>query len=71
MYGFAATLILVGLGFFAADVPVTRMCRRDCWLNEVLNLLFGDRIAKVVIGSLFLVLAGVLIKFAARVRSSG
>jgi hypothetical protein len=57
VYGFAAVLILVGLGFFASDVPVTRMCRRDCWLNEMLNMLFGDRVAKILIGCIFLALA--------------
>ena len=56
-YGFAAVLILIGLGFFASDVPVTRMCRRDCWLNELLNMLFGDSVAKILIGSIFLLLA--------------
>ena len=60
-YSFAAVLILIGLGFFASDVPVTHMCRRDCWLNELLNMLLGDRIAKILIGSLFLLLAGALI----------
>ena len=57
VYGFVAVLVLVGLGFFASDVPVTRMCRRDCWLNEMLNMLFGDRVAKILIGCIFLALA--------------
>jgi len=63
-YGFAAVLILAGLGFFTADVPVTRMCRRDCWFNELLAMVFGDRLAKVLIGSVFLVFAAALINLA-------
>jgi uncharacterized PurR-regulated membrane protein YhhQ (DUF165 family) len=63
-YGFAAVLVLIGLGFFAADVPVTRMCRRDCWFNDLLNLLFGDRVAKILIGALFMVFAVMLIRLA-------
>jgi uncharacterized PurR-regulated membrane protein YhhQ (DUF165 family) len=67
-YGFAAILVLVGLGFFASDVPVTRMCRRDCWFNELLNLMFGDRVAKALIGSIFLLLA---VGFIGLVRRKG
>lgn len=57
VYGFAAVLILVGLGFFASDVPVTSMCRRDCWFNELLHMMFGDRVTKILIGCIFLAFA--------------
>ena len=66
-YGFAVVMILVGLGFFAADVPVTRMCRRDCWLTELLNMIFGDRITKIFLGSIFLLLATSCIRLARKI----
>ena len=69
VFGFSAIMVLVGLGFFVTDLPLTRICRRYCWLNVLLNLLLGDRGAKIVIGSIFLVFAAVLIRFAVRIRS--
>lgn len=55
--GWIFVLILIGLGFFFSDTPVVKMCSRNCWLNELLHLLLGDRLAKILIGSIILMIA--------------
>ena len=66
--GWIVVLILIGFSFFVSNTPVTKMCSRNCWLNELFQMLFGDRVSKMLIGSIILAIAVGLIGLANKIH---
>ena len=50
----AGICLLASIATLASDSPVSRQCRTQCWLNELLHLLFGEGGARYVLATLWL-----------------
>lgn len=42
---------VAGAGIWVTDIPLQNLCRRSCWINDLLFVFFGEEVGKVIYGS--------------------
>ena len=51
---FAIICFFIGAGIWISEDSLRMMCRIDCWINEILYILFGEGTGKVILGLLWI-----------------
>lgn len=59
-----------GTAILVSDTPLRRLCRTDCWLNDLLFGMFGELRGKQMLALLWYVAAVLLAILALRIRKS-
>jgi quinol-cytochrome oxidoreductase complex cytochrome b subunit len=49
---FASIVAMMALGIWATERPMSSLCMKACWLNQLLVMLFGEQMAKRVLSGI-------------------
>lgn len=62
--------MVVGVTILVSDTPLRQLCRTDCWLNEILFVMFGETRGKQALAILWCLVATLLAALALRMSTS-
>ena len=62
----ASFTAVIGTEILISSEPLATLCRRECWLNALLGLLFGESGGKVVLSLLWYSVGALLLFIALR-----
>lgn len=71
--GVAALAVIAAVGgaaILVSDTPLRQLCRTDCWLNDFLYAMFGEKRGKRALAALWFAAAVLLAALALRMCNS-